>query len=71
MPVDWERGAGKGRGTKGRLVHALAGIGEASPVPARHLDISEQMVTERDRLRGLQMREPRHNGIRMGFRLFD
>ena len=71
MPVDRERGAGKGCGTKGRFVYALAGIGETSPVPANHFDISEQMMTERDRLCGLQMREPRQNGIHMGFRLLD
>ena len=46
-----------------------ARIREAAAIPRDHFDIGEQMVAERDRLRRLQMREARHEGRRMSFRL--
>jgi hypothetical protein len=42
-----------------------AGCGEAHPVPPQHLEISEQMMAERDRLRGLQVGEARHHAVGM------
>ena len=51
------------------FVQPLARIGEAAAVARRHLDIGEQMMPERHRLRGLQMREARHHGRGMRQRL--
>ena len=47
----------------GDFVQALAGIGEPPAVARRHLDIGQQMMPERNRLRGLQMGEARHHGV--------
>ena len=47
----------------------LARVGEAAAVARRHLDISEQMMAEGDRLRRLQMREARHHRAGMRQRL--
>ena len=38
-----------------------ARVGEPAAVARRHLDVSEKMMPERHRLRGLQMREARHH----------
>src|SRR3546814_10596449 len=46
-----------------------AAIGEAAAVPPQHLDIGQQMMSERYRLGVLQMRKARHNGLRVPFRL--
>ena len=43
----------------------LARIGKPAAVARRHLDIGQQMMAERDRLRGLQMGEARHHGAGM------
>src|ERR1019366_2143367 len=39
---------------------ALAGVGKAAAVARRHFDISEQVMTEGHRLRGLHMGQTRH-----------
>jgi hypothetical protein len=61
VAVDRERSAGKGRRSQRHVVHPLLCIGEAPAVPCRHLDIGQKMMTERHRLRALQMRETRHH----------
>ena len=55
----------KRRRTKRGFVEPLARIGKAAAVARRHLDIGEQMMAERDGLRGLQMGEARHHGAGM------
>ena len=65
VAVDRKRRAGKGRGTQRRFIEPLARIRKAAAVARGHLDIGEQMMAERHRLRGLQMREARHHGCRM------
>ena len=44
-------------------------IGKPAPVARQHLDIGEAMMAEGDGLRGLHMREARHQRARMGLRL--
>ena len=60
VAVDGERGAGQGGAAQRADVDAAAAIAEPFPIAQRHLEPSEQMVRERDRLRDLQMREARH-----------
>ena len=60
--VEPERGAGKRRSAERAFVQALARIREAAAVARRHLHIRQQMMPERHRLRGLQVREARHDG---------
>ena len=69
VPIDRERGAGKGRGAERRFVHPGAGVGEAAAVAPEHLHIGEEMVAERHGLGGLKMGEARHHriGMREGF----
>ena len=45
----------------GRFVQPLGRVGEAALISPKHLDISEQMMPEGDRLRGLEMGEARHH----------
>ena len=53
----------------GLSLSRVARVGEAAAVARRHLDIGEQMMAERHRLRRLQMGEARHHGRRMFERL--
>ena len=46
----------------GELLSLILRVVEAVAVALRHLDIGEQMMAERHRLRALQMREARHHG---------
>ena len=69
VAVDGEGRAGQRGGAQRRLVHALPRIGEAAPVARQHLDVGEAMMAEGNRLRGLHMREARHQRAGIGFRL--
>ena len=62
MPVDRMRRASKRRCAERRFVQACTAVGEAAAVAAEHLDVRQQVMAEGDRLRGLQMREARHDG---------
>ena len=53
---------GERSGAERRLVQAPAAIGKPPPVAPDHLDISQQMMAEGDRLRHLQVGEARHDG---------
>ena len=68
--VEPEGGAGERRRAQRAFIQALARIGEAAAIARRHLHIRQQMMPERHRLRGLQMREARHDGCGMRQRLF-
>jgi hypothetical protein len=67
--VDRKRGAGERAGSERRLVEPAARVSKPTAVARRHLHIREEMVAESDRLSGLQMGQPRHDGRRMGQRL--
>ena len=69
MPVDGKGRARQRRGTQRRFIHAHSRAGEPATVARQHLDIGEAMMAERDGLRGLHMREARHERARMSFRL--
>ena len=57
VAVDGKRGAGQGARAQGAFVQPQPRIGEPAAVPPEHLDVgSQQMVAERHRLRGLEMR---------------
>ena len=68
--VDRKRRAGERAGAERAFIEPLARIGEAAAVARRHLDIGEQMMAERHRLRRLQMGEARHHGGGVLERLF-
>ena len=63
MAVDGKGRAGKSRGPQRAFVQAPAGISEPRAVAGQHLDIGEAMVAEGHRLRDLQVREARQNGV--------
>ena len=65
VPVDRKRRAGERRRAERAFVERRARVGEPAAVARQHLDVSEQMMAEGDRLRRLQMREARHDGGRM------
>jgi hypothetical protein len=69
--VDRKRGAGQGGGAQGEKVHAATAIREARAVAFEHLEVSEQMMSEGDRLGHLKMRESRHHGGDVLFRLVE
>jgi hypothetical protein len=71
LAVDREGGAGERRGAERAFVQRAAGVGEPAAVAAEHFDIGEQVMAERHRLRGLQMREARHDGLGVRQRLVD
>ena len=50
----------------GDSLSRVSRIGEASPVAGQHLDISEAVMAEGHRLRGLQMGEAGHHRGGMG-----
>ena len=70
LPVDGKRCAGQRRRPERAFVQPLARISDAAPVPLQHLDVGEEVVAERDRLGGLQMRETRHDRAGMPVRVF-
>ena len=69
LPVDRERGAGQRRGTQRALVEPRPRVGKPPAVARQHLHVGEQMMAEGDGLRRLQMREARHDGAAVRFRL--
>ena len=69
LPVDGEGRAGERRRAERTFAQPLGRVGEAAPVARKHLDISEQMMAEGDRLRGLEMGEARHHRARIFERL--
>ena len=69
VAIEIERGAGKRRRAERRFIEPLARIREAPAIARRHLDIGQKMMAEGHRLRGLQMRQPRHHGAGMVQRL--
>ena len=69
VAVDRETGAGEGGRAERALVEPGAGIGETAAVARDHLDISQEMMAEGDRLRALEMGEARHHRAGIGQRL--
>ena len=81
-PVETERGcrpvavdrvgrAGERGGAQRTFVEPSPRIGQPAAVAPQHLDIGEQMVAQRDRLRRLEMGEARHHAGRVLFRPVD
>ena len=68
--VDGEGGSGKGGSPQRAFVHPRAGVDEARPVAAQHLDIGHHVMAPCHGLRGLQVRKARHDpvGPRFGLR---
>ena len=68
VAVDRECGAGERGGAERALVEPTAAIGKTAAVAPEHLDIGQEVMSERDRLRDLQMREAGHHriGVRLG-----
>ena len=60
--IDGMRRARKGGGAQRRFVQARPAVGQAAAVAADHLDIGQQVMSEGDGLRSLQMGEARHDG---------
>ena len=71
VPVDRKGRSGQRTGPEGAFVQPCPRIPEASPVPAEHLDIGQQVMAGGHRLRRLEMRKTRHDPICMGVRLVD
>ena len=57
------RRSGQGARPQGHDVDPLEGVAEALPVPLQHLDVSEKVVGEEDRLGALEVRVPGHGGL--------
>ena len=64
IAVDREAGAGERRGAERQPVYALAAVGEPLRVAREHLEVGQQVVAERHRLRDLQVREAGHDRCR-------
>ena len=64
-------GTGKGGGAERHTVDAFAAVGHTLEIAAEHFDIGEHVVSEADRLGGLQMGETGHNGFGVLFRQID
>src|SRR6185369_8369705 len=62
LAIGRKRGSGQRRSAQRRFVQPLARIGKTAAVARGHLDIGQQMMAERHRLRGLQMGKARHHG---------
>jgi len=60
-PVDRKRCSRERRRAERQAVYASAAVREAFRVPGKHLEVREQMMRERDRLRDLEMREAGHD----------
>ena len=71
LAVGRKAGTGKRGGAKRRFVHASARVGVPAPIPADHLDISEEMMPKRHRLCRLQMGEARHHRVGVLLGRFD
>jgi len=70
VAVARERRAGEcGRPERG-FVETLAGVGKPAAVTSGHLHRGQQVMSECDRLRSLQVREPGHQGAGVRQRLF-
>ena len=67
LTVDRVAGSGQRCRTQRQAIQAAAAVLEALEVPAGHLEIGEQVVAERHRLRDLEVREAGHR--RVGVRL--
>ena len=61
LAVERKRGAGERGGAERRFVEPFARVGKAAAVARRHFDVSEQMMAEGHRLRGLHMGQARHH----------
>ena len=70
VAIERERCAGKRPRAERRFIEPRARIGKAAAVTRRHFHIGQQMVTERHRLRALQMRKSGHHCAGMRQRLF-
>ena len=68
LPVERVARAGQRAGAQGRGQRARAALGKAFAVAQKHLRIGHEVVRQRHRLRPLQMRIARHDGIQMLFR---
>lgn len=71
LAVDRQCAAGDRAGAERHDVDPFAAAGEPFRVAVEHLDIGEQMVREKHRLRVLQVREAGHDRARMGVGLRD
>jgi hypothetical protein len=58
-------GAGQRGGAQRHDIDAPAAVGKALAVARQHLEPGQQVVTKRDWLRRLQVREARHQGVRL------
>jgi hypothetical protein len=67
--IDRERRSGKRRRAQRTFVEPLPRIDEPAAVAAEHFDVGQQMMTECDRLRRLQVRETWHDSrsVSLGF----
>src|SRR3954451_11509722 len=71
VAVDRECGAGERGGAEWALVEPNAAIGKTASIAPDHLDIGQQVMSERDRLSDLKMRKPGHHGIGVRLGLID
>src|SRR5512144_44522 len=58
--IDLEGRPRECRGAEWKLVHAFAAIRQPAGIAREHLEVSEQVMREGDRLRDLQVREAWH-----------
>ena len=65
LAVDRKAGSRQSRRAQRALAGPGMGIDETRTIPADHFVIGHQMMPQRDRLRGLQMREARHDAVGM------
>ena len=61
--VDGIGRSGERAGTERHFIHALEAVLQSGDVSQEHFAVGEQMMTEGDRLRPLQMRVAGHNGV--------
>lgn len=71
VTVDGIAGARERRRAERQPVHATAAVAHALGIAREHLDVGEQVMPERHRLRHLQMREAGHDGVRVLLRHVD
>ena len=71
LAVDRKRRAGKSRGTKRQNVHALPHFDKTLAISCEHFEISQAPVSPQHRLRPLQVRVARNNGLPVTFRKTD
>src|SRR4029450_14035001 len=68
LTIDREGRASQRTGTERQAVDAAARIEQALAVAFEKLDIGQQVMADRHRLRDLQVGETRHHGVHVSFR---